>query len=84
MLPGALTSVVFFLGRNLYATIIFHNFQALFGVLASVPLSQMLQIQIPIVLLAGISIVTLIIIDKLVLRKFKFNASRISKDRAPS
>jgi membrane protease YdiL (CAAX protease family) len=84
MLPGVLTSVVFFLGRNLYATIIFHNFQALFGVLASVPLSQMLQIQIPIVLLAGISIVTLIIIDKLVLRKFKFNASRISKDRAPS
>ena len=75
MLPGILTGVVYFLGRNIYATIVFHNFQALFGVLASVPLSQMLQIQIPIVLLAGISIVTLIIMDNVVLSKFKVTTS---------
>lgn len=75
MLPGILTGVVYFLGLNIYATIVFHNFQALFGVLASVPLSQMLQIQIPIVLLAGISIVTLIIMDNVVLSKFKVTTS---------
>lgn len=75
MLPGILTGIVFFLGRNLSATIVFHNFQALFGVLASVPLSPMLQIQIPIVLLAGVSIVTLIIMVKIVLRKFNATTS---------
>ena len=75
MLPGILTGIVFFLGRNLFATIVFHNFQALFGVLASVPLSQMLQIQIPIVLFAGVSIVVMIIMDKVVLRNLKVTTS---------
>lgn len=75
MLPGILTGIVNFLGRNLSATLVFHNFQALFGVLASVPLSQMLQIQIPIVLLAGVSIVVMIIMNKVFLRKLKATTS---------
>lgn len=75
VLPGILTGIVYFLGRNLFATIVFHNFQALFGVLASVPLLQMLQIYIPIVLLAGVSIVVMIIMNKVVLRKLKVTTS---------
>lgn len=34
--PGLLTSIVYFVGRDIYAAIIFHNFQALFGVMAGI------------------------------------------------
>lgn len=69
MLPGLLTSIVYFIGRNIYATIVFHNFQALFGVLASVEIGHMLQLQFPVVLLAVASVLVLIIMDRFVLRK---------------
>jgi membrane protease YdiL (CAAX protease family) len=69
MLPGLLTSIVYFVGRNIYATIFFHNFQALFGVLASVEVADVLQIQFPVVLLAVASILVLIIMDRFIVRK---------------
>ena len=69
MLPGLLTSIVYFVGRNIYATIVFHNFQALFGVVASVEIERMLQVQFPVVLLAVASVLVLIIMDKFILRK---------------
>jgi len=69
MLPGLLTSIVYFLGRNIYATIIFHNFQALLGVLASVEIERMLQTQFPVVLLAVTSVLVLIIMNRFLLRK---------------
>lgn len=69
MLPGLLTSIVYFMGRNIYATIVFHNFQALFGVLASVEITHMLQMQFPVVLLAVASVLVLIIMDRFILRK---------------
>ena len=69
MFPGLLTSIVYFVGRNIYATIVFHNFQALFGVLASVEIQRMLQIQFPVVLLAVASVLVLIIMDIFILRK---------------
>lgn len=69
MLPRLLTSIVYFVGRNIYATIVFHNFQALFGVVASVEIERMLQVQFPVVLLAVVSVLVLIIMDKFILRK---------------
>ena len=38
MYPRILTSLVYFIGRDIYATIIFHNFQALFGLITIVKL----------------------------------------------
>lgn len=69
MLPGLLTSIVYFVGRNIYATVVFHNFQALFGVLASVEVADMLQIQFPVVLLAVASVLVLVIMDRFIARK---------------
>ncbi|HSA75736.1 MAG TPA: CPBP family intramembrane glutamic endopeptidase [Candidatus Nitrosocosmicus sp.] len=69
MLPGLLTSIVYFVGRNIYATIVFHNFQALFGVVASVEIAHVLQIQFPVVFLAVASVLVLIIMDRLILKK---------------
>jgi membrane protease YdiL (CAAX protease family) len=71
MLPGVLTSIVYFFGRNLYAAIVFHNFQALFGVLAAAPLFQMLQIQPPVILLASVSILSLIIMGRFVIHRIR-------------
>jgi membrane protease YdiL (CAAX protease family) len=72
MLPGVLTGIVYFFGRNLYAAMVFHNFQALFGVLAAAPLSQMLQIQPPVILLASVSILSLIIMDRFVIHRIRY------------
>ncbi|HEX7207600.1 MAG TPA: CPBP family intramembrane glutamic endopeptidase [Nitrososphaeraceae archaeon] len=69
MLPGLLTSIVYFVGRNIYATIVFHNFQALFGVVASIEIERMLQIQFPVIMLAVASVLVLMIMDKFILRK---------------
>jgi len=69
MLPGLLTSIVYFVGRNIYATIVFHNFQALFGVLNSVEIERILQLQFPVVLLAIASVLVLISMDKFIVRK---------------
>lgn len=55
MLPGLLTGIVYFVGRNIYATIVFHNFQALFGVLISVEMERMIQLQFPVILLTKAS-----------------------------
>jgi hypothetical protein len=74
MLPGVLTGIVYFFGRNLYAAMVFHNFQALFGVLAAAPLSQMLQIQPPVILLASVSILSLIIMDRFVIHRIRYRS----------
>ncbi len=39
MMPGLLTSLVFFIGRDLYATILFHNFLGMAGVLQNVDMT---------------------------------------------
>lgn len=74
MLPGVLTGIVYVFGRNLYAAMVFHNFQGLFGVLAAAPLSQMLQIQPPVILLASVSILSLIIMDRFVIHRIRYRS----------
>ena len=60
MLPGLLTSIVYFVGRSVYATIVFHNFQALLGVMASVQATYLLNLQYPVLILAVVSVLSLI------------------------
>ena len=69
MYPGILTSLVYFIGRNIYATIIFHNFQALFGVMMSVNVASFTQPIYPILILAVASMLALVISDLLLVRK---------------
>lgn len=81
MLPGLLTSIVYFVGRDIYATIVFHNFQALFGVLASVEIARLSEIPFPVVLLAAASVLALIITDRFVVRKKTNGVFRLNRDR---
>lgn len=69
MYPGILTSVVYFIGRDIYATIIFHNFQALFGVMMSVNVVSFTQPLYPILILAVISMLIFVISDIFLIRK---------------
>jgi membrane protease YdiL (CAAX protease family) len=67
--PGILTSLVYFIGRDIYATIIFHNFQALFGVMMSVNIVSFTQPLYPILILAAVSMFVLAISDRILIRK---------------
>ena len=69
MYPGILTSLVYFIGRDIYATIIFHNFQALLGVMMNVNIKSFTQPAYPILILAVGSMLVLVILDKLLVRK---------------
>ena len=69
MYPGILTSVVYFIGRDIYAAIIFHNFQALFGVMMSVNVVSFTQPLYPVLILAVISMLIFVISDIFLIRK---------------
>jgi hypothetical protein len=66
MLPGLLTSIVYFVGRSIYAAIVFHNFQALFGVMASVQTTYLHNLQYPVLILAVVSVLSLIGSSKII------------------
>jgi len=67
MLPGILTSIVYFVGRSVYATMVFHNFQALFGVMASAQTTYLLNLQYPVLILAVVSVLSLIASSRIML-----------------
>jgi hypothetical protein len=69
MYPGILTSLVYFIGRDIYTTIIFHNFQSLFGVMMSVNVASFTQPIYPILILAAVSMLVLVTLDLLLVRK---------------
>jgi hypothetical protein len=71
MYPGALSSIVYFIGRDIYATIAFHNFQALFGVMNNVNIQSLLYPIYPVIIIGIVSIVILAISDLLIVRKTK-------------
>jgi hypothetical protein len=79
MYPGILTSLVYFIGRDIYATIIFHNFQALFGVMMSVNVASFTQPIYPILILAVVSILVLVMLDLLLVRKTNLGLSVASR-----
>jgi hypothetical protein len=79
MYPGVPTSLVYFIGRDIYATIIFHNFQALFGVMMGVNVVSFTQPIYPILILAGISMLALAILDLILVRKTGPGLAAVSK-----
>lgn len=68
MLPGLVTSLTYFLGRDLYATIVIENAFAMFGVMERIDLAFFTQPLFSIYALAIVSVLVLAVSDKLVLR----------------
>ena len=64
-----LSSIVYFVGHDVYATIIFHNFQALLGVMMGIDLELSAQLLYPILILATISTLVIVISDLALIRR---------------
>lgn len=70
VLPGLLTSAFYFGVRDLYATIIFHDFQAMYGVMASMnTIGSLFQASYPIITLSIVSILVLVTLDLFIVRR---------------
>ena len=69
LIPGLLTSLVYFLGRDIYATILFHNFLGMTGVMANIDLTFFSQPLYPLYGLVLISILGLIGANRLLVRR---------------
>jgi hypothetical protein len=80
MIPGALTSIVFFVGRNIYAAITFQNFQALFGVMRNIDITSFIHPIYPLLIMGLVSILILIAADVfLVKRKIRSTDTTTTK-----
>ena len=73
MIPGLITSLVYFLGRDIYATILFHNFLGMTGVMQNVDLDLFSQPLYPLYALVVISVVVLIAADVFFIRRLTEN-----------
>jgi CAAX prenyl protease-like protein len=71
MFPGALTSIIYFVGRDIYAAVVFHNFQALFGVMNNMNIEPLFRPMYPVIIMAIVSLSILVLSDLLVIRKTK-------------
>jgi hypothetical protein len=69
MIPGLVTSLVYFLGRDIYAAIIFHNFLGMTGVMQNVDLEVFSQPLYHLYILLIISVVVLIAADVFFIRR---------------
>jgi hypothetical protein len=70
MLPSIASAVTFFLGRDIYATVIVQNFMGIVGVLSGLPnLEVYKQPMVPIYALSAISIAALVISVSLMMKK---------------
>jgi hypothetical protein len=73
MLIGVITSIFFFVSRNVYGTIVFHNFLGIFGVLqalaASGNLATFAHPLYPLYALDAISVLILVVLDVRFLRR---------------
>jgi hypothetical protein len=79
MYPGLLTSIVYFVGRDVYAAIAFHNFQALFGVMNNINIQSLLHPIYLVIMMAIASIAILVLSDLLTIRKTKVNLGSASE-----
>lgn len=70
---GVLTSLVYFIGRDVYATIVFHNFLGVFGVMQALSASGALASYrtplIPLIVMAFISLIIFILTDVFYVRR---------------
>jgi hypothetical protein len=60
MIPAILTSVFYFIGREIYSTITIHNLLALIGVSDSIDVTALTQPLYPVIIIAFISVLVLI------------------------
>jgi hypothetical protein len=79
MVVGLFTSLVYFFGRDIYATIVFHNFFGVLGVMQTLEKSSNLatynQPLLPILTMALLAVIILICSDIFVLRGVKVDES---------
>lgn len=54
--PAILTSIFYFVGREIYSTITIHNFLALIGVVGSIDITPLSQLIYPIIMMALTSV----------------------------
>jgi|SRR5918996_609588 hypothetical protein len=69
MIPAILTSVFYFIGREIYSTITIHNFLALIGVSGSIDVTGLTQPLYPVLIIAFISVLVLIASNVFVVRR---------------
>jgi hypothetical protein len=70
LMPGILTSLFYFISREIYATILFHNFQGTFGVLSNLKNPELLDRPLyPLYLLALVAVLALIGADLFLARR---------------
>ncbi len=62
MVVGLLTSLVYFLTRDVYATILVHNFMGMKGVMGSIDLAILRQPLVPLYLLVVLSVAALVLV----------------------
>ncbi len=79
MAPGLVTSLVYFLGRDIYAAIIFHNFLGMMGVMQNVDLERFSQPLVHLYVLLAISVAALIAADVFFLRWSGWGAVRLDE-----
>jgi hypothetical protein len=72
MMP-ALTSLFFFIGREIYSTITIHNFLSLIGVSGNIDVTALTQPLYPIIIIAIVSVIVLITSDMFLIRRIKMN-----------
>lgn len=73
MIPAILTSLFYFIGREIYSTIAIHNFLALIGVSSSIDVTALTQPLYHVMIMALISVIVLIASDMLLIRRTKMN-----------
>lgn len=69
MIPAILTSVLYFIGREIYSTIIIHNFLALIGVSGNIDVTALTLPLYPIMIIALVSVIVLIVSDIFLIRR---------------
>jgi hypothetical protein len=76
---GLVTSLFFFVSRDVYGTIAFHNFLGVRGVVDALAtkdqLQPMTQLQMPLLVTAAVTIVILVLAERLLLRGDKLRAN---------
>ena len=83
MIPSIATAVIYFIERKTHAAIIVQNFMGIFGVIASLTaLGSFRQPMLPIYVLTGVSVVSLVVSVSWILRRVARRiASRVKKER---
>jgi hypothetical protein len=70
---GLVTSLFFFVSRDVYGTIAFHNFMGVLGVVGALAAKDQLQpmtaLQVPLLVTAAAAILVLVLADRLVVRR---------------